>query len=178
VVRDDLIEVLRGLKNRRRVLQDRLSPREAYAVYASVWLNHSQSKIGKRLGIKQPSVTYTLRRALDRLQFVSRYPFPSRAKVNSALRGSGLDVKALARFLECGSQSEAGAAVGRSQGYVRHQALLAYETLPRNGPVWEALHMLLVDQDGASLLWRTRASKKGASMHAAPRLPARLPPWS
>jgi len=100
------------------------SPFEKMLVKASLSGEISQKEIGQKYGISQPAVSYRLHRAIERLEFLSKFPRLPRARMLTLLRSAGLekdDVSMMVCLYKTTCQSSAAKELGIPPGRVRYR---------------------------------------------------------
>lgn len=88
----------------------------------------SQVALAKRLGISQPTVSYRVKRAVQRLRILADYPKLDVYQICEILSAVGWpdpehNALLVLAYLETGCQAHAGIAFNRSQGWARHNLL-------------------------------------------------------
>ena len=84
-----------------------------------------QVEIAKTLSLSQPSISYSLSRSAERLEYAISRPFFDpvhlRKEMDSVLPRE--DAELLEQFWSCGCQSTVARSLGKTQGFVRYRIL-------------------------------------------------------
>lgn len=104
----------------------RLPDREADLVHLYYFCNKKQTDIAEIFNVTQAAVSYRLKRALERIQFLIEMPNVTREEIYEDLKlimPSELDALIFVEMFETSCQSEAANRLSLSQGRVRHKFL-------------------------------------------------------
>ena len=116
----DLYKLLSGLRPERRERLIRKLPKiEQAAVYHTLYQGMSQDEAAAKMGVSQPTISYSTKRALDRIRFFLEFRPLTLREIAKVQRLSSEDQQIIMLFQKTTVQSTVARELGVSQGLVR-----------------------------------------------------------
>lgn len=141
----------------------RLPRTEAYCLEQDM-KGRKQTDIAKDVGVSQPTVSYKIRVARKRIDFMiqrDKLDFESfQTWLQSSMLDS-LDIQIILLMWETTCQSEVARRLNRSQGCIRYRFLRAIEQIKKQCPVEGFAEILVELANNPNILWEIVSPKKG-----------------
>lgn len=141
--------------------------READFIDLYVFKNRRQTEIAAIFGVSQPTVSYRLKRAASRIQFLLQKPDVSLDRLQETLERvlpDSMDREIMLLMLETTCQSEVAKRLGVTQGLVRHRFIRALNKLEAAGGCDDCVVLFRTIHNNLNILrevHRNRAKEEG-----------------